>query len=44
MTVKVARGAKKQKRKTEVNKKPVLSFTTPNTAYKTVKSVLHVHR
>jgi len=43
MTVKLARAAKKQKMKTDVNKKPVLSFTTPHTAYKTIKSLLHAH-
>ena len=43
MTVKVARAVKKQKRKTDVNTKPALRFTTPHTAYKTVKSILHVH-
>jgi DNA-binding ferritin-like protein (Dps family) len=42
MNVKVARAVKKQKMKTHVSKKPVLSFTT-HTAYKTVKLFLYVH-
>ena len=42
MTAKVARAVKKQKREIDVSKKPVLSFTKPHIAYKTVKS-LHVY-
>jgi hypothetical protein len=43
MTVKLAGAAKKQKMKIDVNRKPVLSFTTPHTAYKTIISLLQVH-